>query len=76
LEINVRFLAEARTDPARVRDCHLERCGEQGEWMRAILDGPNGAVGVVDAYKHASAGAPTGILGPQHMVVWSLRAAS
>lgn len=50
-EIDVRFLAEA---PDRTRlefeHRHLERYGDQAERMRSVLDGPNGAVGVVNAY--------------------------
>jgi DNA-binding transcriptional ArsR family regulator len=57
-EIDVRFLAEA---PDRTRlefeHRHLERYGEQAERMRSVLDGPNGAVGVVIAYA-AAAGRP------------------
>ncbi len=57
-EIDVCFLAEA---PDRTRlefeHRHLERYGEQAERMRSVLDGPNGAVGVVIAYA-AAAGRP------------------
>ena len=53
-EIDVRFLAEA---PDRTRlefeHRHLERYGAQAERMRAVLDGPTGAVGVVIAYAAA-----------------------
>jgi DNA-binding transcriptional ArsR family regulator/uncharacterized protein YndB with AHSA1/START domain len=53
-EIDVRFLAEA-ADRTRLEfeHRHLERYGEQAERMRAILDGPIGAVGVVNAYAAA-----------------------
>jgi DNA-binding transcriptional ArsR family regulator/uncharacterized protein YndB with AHSA1/START domain len=54
-EIDVRFLAEA---PRRTRlefeHRRLERYGEHAERMRSVLDGPNGAVGVVDAYAAAA----------------------
>ena len=54
-EIDVRFLAEA---PQRTRlefeHRHLERYGEHAERMRAVLDGPNGAVGVVLAFAAAA----------------------
>src|SRR5260370_572658 len=57
-EIDVRFLAEA---PDRTRlefeHRHLERYGEQAERMCSVLDGPNGAVGLVIAYA-AAAGRP------------------
>jgi hypothetical protein len=50
-EIEVRFLAES---PQRTRiefeHRHLERYGEQAERMRAILDAPGGAAGVLQAY--------------------------
>ncbi len=53
-EIDVRFLAEA---PDRTRlefeHRHLERYGDRAERMRAVLDGPIGAVGVVNAYAAA-----------------------
>jgi uncharacterized protein YndB with AHSA1/START domain len=53
-EIEVRFLAEA-PDWTRLEfeHRHLERYGEQGDRMRAILDGPTGSVGVVNAYAAA-----------------------
>jgi DNA-binding transcriptional ArsR family regulator len=55
-EIDVRFLAEA---PDRTRlefeHRHLERYGAQAEHMRAVLDGPIGAVGVVRAFAAAAA---------------------
>ena len=54
-EIDVRFLAEA---PDRTRlefeHRHLERYGERAEHMRSVLDGPSGAVGVVNAYAAAA----------------------
>jgi hypothetical protein len=53
-EIDVRFLAEA---PDRTRlefeHRHLERYGAHAERMRSVLDGPTGAVGVVNAYAAA-----------------------
>lgn len=55
-EIDVRFLAEA---PDRTRlefeHRHLERYGARAEHMRDVLDGPIGAVGVVNAYAAAVA---------------------
>ena len=55
-EIEVRFLAEA---PDRTRlefeHRHLERYGEHAERMRAAIDGPGGAVGVVVAFAAAAA---------------------
>jgi len=53
-EIEVRFTAES---PGRTRvdfvHRHLERYAEAAERMRAVLDGPNGAVGVLTAYATA-----------------------
>ena len=55
-EIDVRFLPEA---PDRTRlefeHRHLERYAAQAERMRSVLDGPIGAVGVVNAYAAAVA---------------------
>ena len=53
-EIDVRFLAEA-SDRTRLEfeHRHLERYGTQAEHMREVLDGPIGAVGVVNAYAAA-----------------------
>lgn len=55
-EIEVRFLAEA-ADRTRVEfeHRHLERYGARAEHMRDVLDGPNGAVGVVKAFAAAVA---------------------
>lgn len=53
-EIDVRFLAEA-ADRTRLEfeHRHLEWYGDQAEQMRAVLDGPTGSVGVVNAYAAA-----------------------
>lgn len=55
-EIEVRFVAES---PQRTRvefeHRHLERYGEQAQRMRAALDAPNGAAGVLRAYVDAYA---------------------
>ncbi len=54
-EVEVRFVAEG---PSRTRvefaHRYLERYGEQAERMRAVLDGPNGAVHVLAAFAAAS----------------------
>lgn len=50
-EIEVRFLAESQQRTrVEFEHRHLERYGEQAERMRAILDAPNGAAGVLQAY--------------------------
>jgi DNA-binding transcriptional ArsR family regulator len=53
--IDVRFLAEA-ADHTRLEYEHrqLEVYGEHAERMRSVLDGPNAAVGVVNAYAAAA----------------------
>ncbi len=50
-EIEVRFLAESQhRTRVEFEHRHLERYGEQAERMRAILEAPEGAVGVLRAY--------------------------
>lgn len=50
-EIEVRFLAESQLRTRiEFEHRHLERYGEQAERMRAILDAPEGAAGVLWAY--------------------------
>jgi uncharacterized protein YndB with AHSA1/START domain len=50
-EIEVRFLAESeQRTRIEFEHRHLERYGEQAERMRAILDAPGGAAGVLQAY--------------------------
>jgi len=50
-EIEVRFLAESQhRTRIEFEHRHLERYAEQAERMRAILDAPEGAVGVLRAY--------------------------
>ena len=50
-EIEVRFLAESQQRTRiEFEHRHLERYGEQAERMRAILDAPEGAAGVLRAY--------------------------
>jgi DNA-binding transcriptional ArsR family regulator len=50
-EIEVRFLAESpRRTRVEFEHRHLERYGEQAERMRAVLDAPEAAAGVLRAY--------------------------
>jgi uncharacterized protein YndB with AHSA1/START domain len=50
-EIEVRFLAESQQQTRiEFEHRHLERYGEQADHMRAILDAPVGAAGVLRAY--------------------------
>jgi DNA-binding transcriptional ArsR family regulator len=50
-EIEVRFVAESQhRTRVELEHRHLERYGEQAERMRAILDAPEGAAGVLRAY--------------------------
>lgn len=50
-EIEVRFLAESQhRTRIELEHRHLERYGEHAERMRAILDAPDGAAGVLRAY--------------------------
>ena len=50
-EIDVRFLAESQLRTRiEFEHRHLERYGEQAERMRRVLDGPEGAAGVLRAY--------------------------
>jgi uncharacterized protein YndB with AHSA1/START domain len=61
-EIEVRFLAESQQRTRiEFEHRHLERYAEQAEHMRAILDAPGGAAGVLRAYvaglEEAQAGA-------------------
>lgn len=50
-EIEVRFLAESQyRTRIEFEHRHLERYGEQAERMRSILDAPEGAAGVLQAY--------------------------
>lgn len=50
-EIEVRFLAESQQRTRiEFEHRHLERYGEQADRMRAILDAPQGAAGVLQAY--------------------------
>jgi uncharacterized protein YndB with AHSA1/START domain len=50
-EIEVRFVAESQQRTrVEFEHRHLERYGEQAEHMRSVLDAPEGAAGVLQAY--------------------------